>query len=121
MNLRAARILANQILISGRKRFDAMLGIVSRIHDDTYEIFAVASETGIPEVGDSYPLTAVYCREVVEKRHTVAITEIDGVHTSMEARDTPYSAEDIADNEAQALRIAQAVSTAMGNPGFIPG
>lgn len=70
MNLRAARTLANEILLAGRKRFDAMLGIVSRIHDDTYEIFAVASETGIPEVGDSYPLTAVYCREVVEKRHT---------------------------------------------------
>lgn len=154
MNLRAARTLVNEILLAGRKRFDAMLGIVSRIHDDTYEIFAVASETGIPEIGDSYPLTAVYCREVVEKRHTVAITEIDGVpglsrhplydaipcecylsspifvddkvwgtlnYTSLEARDTPYSAEDIADNEAQALRIAQAVSTAMGNPGFIPG
>jgi hypothetical protein len=71
--------LSLAILDDGRCRFDAMLGIVSRIQDGTYEIIAVSSETGIPEVGDRYPLTAVYCREVVQSGHTVAITEIDGV------------------------------------------
>lgn len=73
------RNLALEILNEGCRRFNAMLGIVSRIHDGTYEIFAVSSDTGIPNVGDIYPLTAVYCREVVQSKRTVAITEIDGV------------------------------------------
>lgn len=79
MNNGNARKLALGVLNEGRRRFDAMLGIVSRIRDDSYEIFAVSSETGIPEAGDRYPLSAVYCRDVVEAKRTVAITEIDGV------------------------------------------
>lgn len=79
MNNAKARKLALGVLDEGRRRFDAMLGIVSRIQDDTYEIFAVSSATGIPEAGDRYPLSAVYCRDVVQARRTVAITEIDGV------------------------------------------
>ncbi|MDX9994951.1 MAG: GAF domain-containing protein [Rhodocyclaceae bacterium] len=76
---RPLRPLCLDILEEGRRRFDAMLGIVSRISGDTYEIFAVSSMTGIPETGDLYALDAVYCREVVRQRTTVAITQIDGV------------------------------------------
>lgn len=67
------------ILQDGRHRFGAMLGIVSRITARGYEIFAVSSATGIPETGEIFPLDAVYCREVVKSRKTVAITEINGV------------------------------------------
>lgn len=76
---RPLQALCVDILEEGRGRFDAMLGIVSRISGETYEIFAVSSVTGIPETGDLYALNAVYCREVVELRATVAITQIDGV------------------------------------------
>ncbi len=79
MNNAQARKLALGVLDEGRRRFDAMLGIVSRIQGDTYEIFAVSSATGIPEAGDRYPLSAVYCRDVVQARRSIAITEIDGV------------------------------------------
>jgi len=79
MNNNKVRKLALDILTQGRNRFGAMLGIVSRIDNETYKIFAVSSETGIPENGDGYPLDAVYCREVVQSGQTVAITEIDGV------------------------------------------
>lgn len=142
MKLAPARRLANDILTAGRLRFGAMLGIVSRIQDGTYEIFAVSSDTGIPEVGDAYPLDAVYCREVFQSRRTVAITEIEGVrglrlhplydaipcefyisspilvgnavwgtlnYTSLQWRETPFSAADIAFNEANALKLAGAL------------
>jgi len=115
------------------------MGIVSHIHDGKYDVVAVTSETGIPELGDSYPVEAVYCREVVEKNRTVAITEIEGVkgmslhplydaipcgfyisspifvngkvwgtlnYTSLEIRDTHFTDEDIAYNEAKAATIA---------------
>ncbi|GAB1394710.1 hypothetical protein MASR1M60_28740 [Rhodocyclaceae bacterium] len=73
------RKLALSILDEGQHKFNAMLGIVSRIQNGTYEIFAVTSDTGIPGVGDIYPLKAVYCREVAQSKRTVAITEIDGI------------------------------------------
>lgn len=71
--------LAFVILDEGRCKFNAPLGIISRVQAGKYEIAAVSSETGIPHVGDSYPLEAVYCREVVKSKRTVAITEIEGV------------------------------------------
>lgn len=79
MNKDEIRKLASAILKQGYRRFNAMLGIVSRIDSGNYEIFAVASDTGIPEVGDTYPLNAVYCRDVVAGQRTIAITEINGV------------------------------------------
>lgn len=133
----------NEILAEGRQRFGAMLGIVSRIYDGKYEIIAVSTDTKIPEVGDCFDLHGVYCREVFQKRETVAITEFQGVHgmrlhplydvipcefyisspilingkvwgtlnfTSLEPRAQPFSAEEIAFNEAQALKIAKAIT-----------
>lgn len=79
MSKQKVRKLSLDVLQEGRHRFDAMLGIVSRVENETYKIFAVSSDTGIPDEGDVYPLTAVYCREVVQSGRTVAITGIDGV------------------------------------------
>lgn len=143
MNNDHFRQLALESLNAGRRRFDAMLGIVSRIQDGIYEIFAVSSDTGIPYEGDTYPLTAVYCRDVFQSKRTVAITEIDGVpglrlhplydaipcefyisspilvddkvwgtlnFTSLARRATPFSAEDIAFNEAHALKVSAAIA-----------
>ncbi len=67
------------VLEEGRSRLGLMLGIVSRVVGNTYEVVAVSSDTGIPHAGDQYPLDAVYCREVIQTMATVTITEIDGV------------------------------------------
>lgn len=137
--------LCQAILSEGRHNYDAMLGIVSRIRDGNYEILAVDSLTGIPAVGDVYPLGAVYCREVYQTQKTVAITEVKGVpgmclhplydsipcefyisspilvdgrvwgtlnYTSLDVRTQPFSADDIAYNEARASRIASAIKQA---------
>ncbi len=70
--------LCHDVLEAGRRRYGAMMGIVSRIDGEHYEVVAVSSATSIPCVGDTYPLNSVYCREVVENGATVAITEVDG-------------------------------------------
>ncbi|MEY2631465.1 MAG: hypothetical protein RIR00_119 [Pseudomonadota bacterium] len=131
--------ICQRILDEGRQRFGAMMGIVSHVHDGSYDVMAVSSATGIPMVGDRYPLDSVYCRQVVEQGHSVAITEIDGKpgmslhplydaipcefylsspillhdrvwgtlnYTSLDVRDTPFSAEDITYNESRATVIA---------------
>ncbi len=77
MNTQKLRNLCMEILEEGREKYNLILGIVSHIHDDQYEIFAVSSLTEIPLVGDIYSLNAVYCRQVYEQKRTVAITEID--------------------------------------------
>jgi GAF domain-containing protein len=145
MNNKTLATLCSGILNEGRSRFDAMLGIVSRIEKGQYEVFAVSSDTGIPDKGDCYPLSAVFCRDVFEHRKTFAITEIDGVQgmrlhplyetipcefylgspifvdgkvwgtlnfTSLANKDVPFSAADVANNEANALKIALAITEA---------
>jgi len=72
-------VLCHRILEAGRRRYGAMMGIVSCVQADRYQVVAVSSDTAIPCAGDVYPLNSVYCREVVEKDATVAITKVDGV------------------------------------------
>lgn len=71
--------LCHNILAAGRHRYGAMMGIVSCVQADRYQVVAVSSDTAIPCPGDVYPLNSVYCREVVEKDTTVALTRIDDV------------------------------------------
>lgn len=79
MYISDVRALATEILHEGRMKFDSMIGIVSHIYDGTYEVFAVNSVTGTPQVGEKFGLRAVYCREVYEKRKTIALAEIKGI------------------------------------------
>lgn len=78
MNTSNVRKFCMEVLEAGIEKYDMTVGIVSRIQDGNYEVFAVFSKTGIPQTGDTYELNAVYCREVFEKKTTIAITEIDG-------------------------------------------
>jgi len=78
MDTGGLRGICREILRDGRQHFGLMMGIVSHIHDNRYEILAVDSEIATPHAGDIFNLQAVYCREVVEKKQTIAITEIDG-------------------------------------------
>jgi len=70
--------LSNDILEAGRRRYSAMMAIVSHVRGEVYKVVAVSSETMIPCPGDSYPLNSVYCREVVRNGYTIASTEIKG-------------------------------------------
>ncbi len=79
MNNPKLQFACQQALAAGRFRFGAMMGIVSRIEGDQYHVVAASSDTGIPEAGDTYLLESLYCRDVVEKQCSIAITEIDGV------------------------------------------
>lgn len=67
------------ILEEGCKKLGLSMGVVSYIQENRYEIVAVYSDTGVFVAGESFPLGDTYCRDVVARAKTVAITEIDGV------------------------------------------
>ena len=73
------KTLCKQILEEGMQRYPVLVGIVSRIKDDDYEIFSIITDTGILKEGDVYKLESVYCRDVYKNKKTIAITEIDNV------------------------------------------
>ncbi len=77
MNITQLRDICAEMLRQGRQQHRLATGIVSRISNNRYEVFAVDSGTGIPQVGDIFDASAVYCREVLEKVRSVAITQID--------------------------------------------
>jgi len=79
MNARQLKLFCDDILEQGRDKYDLMMAIVSRINNDQYHVFAVSSQTGVPIEGDIFDLKDTYCRDVVELKKTIAITEIDGV------------------------------------------
>lgn len=59
------------ILDAGRDRFGAMMGIVSHIHEGSYDVIAVSSETGIADARwhNKQPQSNVFCAQ-----YWVAIT-----------------------------------------------
>ncbi len=77
MDITELQNLCAEALRVGRRKHGLAMGIVSHIHDDQYEVFAVDSETGIPQAGDIFDVRAVYCREVMDTQQSVAITQID--------------------------------------------
>ena len=77
MNTAELREICVGALREGRQRHSLAVGIVSHIYDDKYAIFAVDSETGIPQAGDVFDVQAVYCREVIESKRSLAITQVD--------------------------------------------
>lgn len=79
MKISQLRDFCVDTLRDGRQNHRLTTGIVSHIYDGKYEVFAVDSETGIPQAGDIFELRAVYCREVLDKGQSVAITQIDGI------------------------------------------
>ena len=74
-----AKELCYEILQEGIQRYPVLVGIVSRIENDNYEIFATVSDTGVFREGDVYNLDSVYCRDVYRRKETVAITQIENV------------------------------------------
>jgi GAF domain-containing protein len=69
--------LCDRILSEGLRALNLSMGLVSKIENGVYEIIAVESTGDVFVAGVSYPLNDTYCREVVEKKKTIALTEIN--------------------------------------------
>jgi GAF domain-containing protein len=125
------KTLCREVLCEGIQRFPVLVGIVSRISGNDYEIFSVVSDTGVIKESDVYQLDCVYCRDVYKTKNTIAITEIDGFpievyisspiivndkvwgtlnFSSLDITNTSFSKDDIQFNEEQAKKIATAIS-----------
>ncbi len=53
------------------------LGVLARIENNNYEIFAVQSNSGAYVPGEKYALGATFSRDVFEKQKTIAKNRID--------------------------------------------
>ncbi len=72
------KALCKEVLEEGLEIFDLSLGIVSRVDDSSYKVIAVMPEGGAFKAGESFALKDTYCREVVAKQSTVALTHLRG-------------------------------------------
>ena len=69
--------LCEEILEEGLTELDLSVGIVSKIDGSSYFIVAVRSDSGVFQAGEAFELKDTYCREVIEKKRTVALTQLD--------------------------------------------
>ena len=65
-----------QILEEGIDIFDLSLGIVSRVEDNAYTIIAVMPIDSVFHANETFELKDTYCREVIEKESTLALTQL---------------------------------------------
>lgn len=56
----------DRILTDGLNQFSMTLAVLARIEDDTYELIAVNSDTGVYVPGEKYALGHSLCRRVIE-------------------------------------------------------
>ena len=69
--------LCEEVLEEVLFELDLSVGIVSKIDGASYSIVAVKSDTGVFKAGEAFELKDTYCREVIEKRQTIALTQLD--------------------------------------------
>ncbi len=68
----------DNILKEGLEHLDLSVGIVSHIEQDTYSILAAKSPDNAFKHGDRFPLRNTYCKDVVARGKTMALTELGG-------------------------------------------
>jgi GAF domain-containing protein len=73
----------NSLLSKGIGEFSMSLGVLARIENNNYEIYAVQSNSGAYVPGEKYALGNSYSREVFEKQKTIAEACIEKSATSM--------------------------------------
>ena len=66
-----------EVLEEGLIKLGLSVGIVSKIDGASYFIVAVKSDTGVYKAGEAFELKDTYCREVIEEKQTVALTQLD--------------------------------------------
>lgn len=62
----------DRLLSKGISECSMSLGVLARIENNNYEIYAVQSNTGAFVPGEKYPLGESYSREVFDKQKTIA-------------------------------------------------
>ena len=63
-------------LEKGRQFFDLEVGIVSKICDERYEVFAGLTQLPFFQEGDVFKLAETYCSKVVRNRQTIYYNQV---------------------------------------------
>ena len=67
------------LLQTGRSILDLQIGIVSKVYGSNYELIQIDGFAGEYEIGDILQIKSTYCRDVIDKEKTIALTEMQGV------------------------------------------
>ncbi len=67
----------DSLLAKGTRELTMTLGVLARIENNNYGIFAVQSNSGAYVPGEKYALGSTYSRDVFEKQKTIAKSRID--------------------------------------------
>ena len=73
----------NSLLSRGIREFSMSLGVLAKIENNNYEIYAVQSNTGAYVPGEKYALGDSYSREVFEKQKTIAEAFVENSPTPL--------------------------------------
>jgi len=76
MSKSTLKLFCEEILEEGIEIFDLSLGIVSKVEENSYKVIAVMPKDSVFQVDESFKLEDTYCREVIEKESTIALTQL---------------------------------------------
>lgn len=68
--------MLRKILLQGKSLMGVHVGIVSRIHDDKYHVYAIDTDYGGIKKGDIFELADTYCRDVVTMKKTMTYDDV---------------------------------------------
>lgn len=67
------------LLRTANSMFKLQVGIVSRVYGSNYELVEIEGFAGDYKVGDILQIKSTYCRDVVEKKETIVLSEMQGI------------------------------------------
>ena len=67
------------LLHTGNTILNLQVGIVSKVFGSNYELIEMDGSAGEYKVGDILQIKSTYCRDVITKEETIALSEIQGI------------------------------------------
>lgn len=67
------------LLHTGNSILNLQVGIVSRVYGSNYELIEIDGFAGEYKVGDILQIKSTYCRDIIAKEETIALSEMEGI------------------------------------------
>ncbi len=67
------------LLHTANSILDLQVGIVSRVYGSNYELIEIDGFSGEYKVGDILQIKSAYCRDIITKQETIALSQMQGI------------------------------------------
>jgi len=67
------------LLHTANSILNLQVGIVSRVYGSNYELIEIDGFAGDYKVGDILQIKSTYCRDIITKQETIALSEVKGI------------------------------------------